>query len=144
MKLLQKVIILLVLLSSSLFAQSQQLFAEIGDLELESGQVLENCKIGFRTFGTMNADKSNLIIYPTWFGGTTSDLVNLIGPGKLVDDTKYYVIAIDALGNGVSTSPSNSETQGGKKFPDITIVDMVNSQYKLLTKYLEIISYQKA
>lgn len=138
MKLLKQLIILFLLLSSITFAQSKQLFAEIGDLKLESGESLYDCNIGFRTFGTMNADRSNIVIYPTWFGGTTSQIANLIGPGKLIDDTKYYVIAIDALGNGVSTSPSNSELQSGKDFPEISIDDMVNSQYRLLTEYLEI------
>ncbi len=138
MKLHKHFFICLLLLSSITYAQSKQLFAEIGDLKLENGEILNDCKIGFRTFGTMNADRSNIVIYPTWFGGTTTQIASLIGPGKLIDDTKYYVIAIDALGNGVSTSPSNSELQGGKDFPEISIDDMVNSQYKLLTEYLEI------
>ena len=129
---------LLLILSSITYAQSKQLFAEIGDLKLENGETLYDCKIGFRTFGTANSDHSNVIIYPTWFGGTTAQLVDLIGPGKLIDDTKYYVIAIDALGNGISTSPTNSELQGGNEFPEISIEDMVNSQYKLLTEYFEI------
>lgn len=138
MKRIKLVFFSLLLITSLVVAQSKQLFAEIGDLKLESGEILDDCKIGFRTFGIANAEKSNVIIVPTWFGGTTSHLVDLIGPGKLIDDSKYYVIAIDALGNGVSTSPSNSELQSGKNFPVITIDDMVNSQYKLLTEYLEI------
>lgn len=138
MKIPKQLVLLFLLLSSITFSQSKQLFAEIGDLKLENGETLFDCKIGFRTFGTMNVDRSNIVIYPTWFGGTTSQIANLIGPSKLIDDTKYYVIAIDALGNGISTSPSNSELQGGKEFPEISIDDMVNSQYKLLTEYLDI------
>ncbi len=53
-----------------------------------------------------------------------------VGKNKLIDDSKYFIIAIDALANGVSTSPSNSELQSGKSFPKITIEDMVNTQYK--------------
>ncbi len=138
MKLFKHITILLLVLSSISFAQKKQLFAEIGDLKLENGETLYDCKLGFRTFGTMNADRSNIVIYPTWFGGTTSQIASLVGSGKLIDDTKYYVIAIDALGNGISTSPSNSELQSGKDFPEISIDDMVNSQYKFLTEYLEI------
>jgi len=130
--------LILVFLSSIIFSQSKQMFADVGDIKLENGEILYNCKLGYRTFGKMNVDKSNIVLFPTWFGGTTGQLINLIGPGKLIDDTKYYVIAVDALGNGVSTSPSNSELQAGVDFPEITIEDMVNAQYLLLTKTFEI------
>ncbi|MBU2445048.1 MAG: alpha/beta fold hydrolase [Bacteroidetes bacterium] len=63
---------------------------------------------------------------------------NLIGtgPNKLLDSSKYFIIAVDAIGNGISTSPSNSVTQNGKDFPQFTMRDMVNSQYELVTKVL--------
>lgn len=131
-------LLILVLLSSIVFPQSHQLFDDIGDLNLESGEILYNCKIGYRTFGKINEDRSNIVLFPTWFGGTTGQLVDLIGPGKLIDDTKYYVIAVDALGNGISSSPSNSELQAGIDFPEVTIEDMVNSQFILLTKILKV------
>ncbi len=111
-------------------------FADLGDLKLEDGQVIRDCRIGYRLHGKLNADKSNAILWPTWFGGTTEDLESLIGPGKLIDDTKYFVITVDALGNGVSSSPSNSETQPGEQFPRFTIGDMVRSQYRLVTEIL--------
>ena len=51
-----------------------------------------------------------------------------IGPGNLLDPTGYFVVAVDALSNLVSTSPSNSETRRGDKYPKITIVDMVETR----------------
>jgi homoserine O-acetyltransferase len=120
---------------SIVFPQGEQQFATIGDLQLESGATLLNCKVGFRTFGKLNSDSSNIIIYPTWFGGTSEHIKNSIGKNKLADDSKYFIIAIDALANGVSTSPSNYKLQSGEKFPEIAIEDMVNSQYKLLTEH---------
>jgi len=133
-----KLLLIFVFISSIISSQPKQLFAEIGNLNLENGEVLYDCTIGYRTFGKMNEGKTNIVLFPTWFGGTAAQLVDLIGPGKLIDDTKYYVIAVDALGNGISSSPSNSELQSGVDFPDITIEDMVNSQYILLTKELDI------
>src|SRR5689334_10352317 len=118
-------------------AQEQQI-ASIGDLKLQNGQTIRDCKIGYRTFGQLNAAKSNAVLFPTWFTGTTKDLVDLIGPGKLVDSTKYFVIAVDALGDGVSTSPSNSTAQPRMQFPQFTIRDMIQSQHELLTKKLHI------
>ena len=57
------------------------------------------------------------MLYPTWFGGKSESLANLIGPDKVVDSEEYFVIAVDALGNGVSSSPSNCEYQSNKNFP---------------------------
>jgi homoserine O-acetyltransferase len=113
-------------------------FADLGDVRLESGQTIRDCRIGYRTFGTLNAEKSNAVLFPTWFTGTTKDLVDMIGPGKLVDSAKHFVIAVDALGDGVSSSPSNSKLQPRMKFPIFTIRDMVESQHELLTRILRI------
>ncbi len=112
--------------------------ASLGDFRLESGEVIRDCSIGYRTFGTLDATKSNVLLMPTWFGGTTKGLATLIGPSKLVDSSKYYVIAVDALGNGVSSSPSSSTAQPRMVFPRFSIRDMVASQHQLLTQVLHI------
>src|SRR5579859_6459442 len=87
------------------FAQDQQ-FANLGDFKLQSGEVLRDCRVGYRTIGAMNADKSNIIVIPTWLGGTTEQWLVNVGPGKMADPSNYYIILIDALSNGVSSSPS--------------------------------------
>lgn len=133
-----KSFILSIVLFISLVAQSEQQFAELGNFKLESGEMIYHCKIGYRTFGILNSDKSNAILWPSWFGGKSGSLAKLIGPDKVVDSDDYFVIAVDALGNGVSSSPSNCEYQRNKNFPQITIKDMINSQYKLLTEHLGI------
>jgi homoserine O-acetyltransferase len=115
-----------------------QQFASIGELKLQNGKVIRDCRIGYRTFGQLNDDKSNAVLFPTWFTGRTSDLVELFGPGKLVDSSKYFVIAVDALGDGISSSPSNSQAQPRMKFPQFAIRDMVESQHELLTRVLRL------
>lgn len=120
-------------------AYAQELkFADLGDFRLESGEVIRDCRIGYRTFGKLNAEKSNAVLFPTWFGGTTENLVAFIAPGKLVNPDKYFVILADALGDGVSSSPSNSKPQPHMKFPAFAIRDMVNSQHLLVEKVLHI------
>jgi homoserine O-acetyltransferase len=118
-------------------AQEQQ-FANIGDLKLQNGGVIRNCRIGYRTFGTLNGDKSNVVVFPTWAGGTTEQLKSNFGPGRLIDTTLYFVVAIDALSNGVSSSPSNSRLQPRMRFPIFSLRDTVESQHELLTKVLKI------
>jgi homoserine O-acetyltransferase/O-succinyltransferase len=113
--------------------------ANLGDFVLESGKVLKDLTIGYRTYGTRNADGSNVILFPTWFNGKTDGAETyVIDKNAFVDQTKYFIITVDAIGNGVSTSPSNSTTQKGKAFPRITIADMVRSQHLLLTKHLNV------
>lgn len=135
----KRIFVVLLLVSASAFAQQQQ-FASLGDFKLDSGQTLKDCRIGYRTFGKLNADKSNIVLFPTWAGGTTEQLAGNFGPGPshLVDTSKYYVIAVDALSNGVSSSPSNSKLQPHMHFPEITIRDTVNTQHALLTRVLGI------
>ena len=132
--------LVLVFCCSGAVADSEQQFASIGDLPLESGAILEDARIGYRIAGTLNADKSNVIVLPTWFTGSSGNLIEygLVGPGLLADTDRYYVIIVDALANGVSSSPSNSPKQAGAAFPAISIDDMVTSQHILLTRHLGI------
>jgi len=118
-------------------AQEQQ-FANIGDLKLQNGGVVRDCRVGYRTFGTLAADKSNVIVFPTWASGTTEQLKSNIGPGKAIDSSSYFVVAIDALANGVSSSPSNSRLQPRMRFPKFTLRDTIESQHRLLTEVLKI------
>ena len=115
-----------------------QQFASIGNFQLENGQQIMDCKIGFRTFGKLNAKRSNAVIYPTGGGGTTLMMESFFGMGMDVDTTRFYLILIDALGNGVSSSPSNSISQPKTMFPQFSIKDMVNTQYKMLVEKLNI------
>ena len=126
--------------SRAVLAAGEQQIADLGQCQLASGATLENCNVGYRLFGELNDERSNAIIILTWFTGTVEDYVNFgyIGPGRFADSSRYFVIAIDALGNGVSSSPTNSLAQAGSGFPDITIGDMVDSQYRLLTEVLGI------
>jgi len=132
-----KAILVIIFSFSAVYSQSIQKYAEIGDLKLLSGDTIKNCQIGYRTFGKINNDSSNIIIYPTWFVGTSEGISTLIQKYLFLDSTKYYIIAIDALGNGISSSPSNYEFEDSV-FNNLTINDMVNSQYKFLTETLGI------
>jgi homoserine O-acetyltransferase len=125
---------LLLLVSEPTAVAQGQRFVQLGDFRVESGEVIRACRIGYRTFGKLNDEKSNAILFTTWASGTTEQLQSNIGPGKLVDDSKYFVIAIDALSNGVSSSPSNSRLQPRMRFPKLTIRDMVNTQREVLTR----------
>jgi homoserine O-acetyltransferase len=121
-------------------ADGEQLFAELRRCALTSGQVIENCRVGYRTFGTLNAARDNAVLMPTWLHGRSADLVSLFGDGSspqhIVDTGQFFGIAIDALGDGVSSSPSNSKTQHGTAFPAFNLRDMVEAEYRVATEVL--------
>ena len=137
MKMLASVVVLTLTIFGSLSGQALR-FADLGDCQLENDSVIKNCRVAYRTFGALNDDRSNVVLFPSWFSGTTEDLARFIGPRSMVDSSEHFVIAVGAFGNGVSSSPSNSPTQGGGAFPKFTIGDMVTTQHRLLTEVLGI------
>jgi len=115
-----------------------QQFAEFGDFTLRDGGVLHEFRLGYRTLGKLNSSKSNAVLWPTWIGGKSQDLLPFIGPGNVVDTNNYFVVLIDAIGNGVSTSPSNSKQQPLMKFPKFAIRDMVEAEHRLCIDVLHL------
>ena len=137
---MKKITCLLITISISLlFALPlpPQEFADLGDVELFNGEILEDCIMGYRIIGEPNKEASNYIVYPTWHGGTSEHIFGLINKYNFVDTSAYCIILVDALGNGVSSSPSNSLTQAGEDFPDIRVIDMARCVKKVLD-HLEI------
>jgi len=141
---MKRIFTVLLLLSTTLgFGQAisdisnEAHIGSIGNLKLESGAIINNCELGYRIHGSLNKTRTNAIVFCTWYTGDASG-VESTKPWLAVDTTKYCLIIIDALGDGISSSPSNSKQQPGADFPHFTIKDMVNSQYQLLTSRLQI------
>ncbi len=105
---------------------------QIGDLPLENGGMIRDFEIAYTTEGTLNANGSNAVLMVTAISGNQHRIDFMIGPGKGLDTEKLFVIKTNAIGNGLTTSPSNSKTQHGPDFPHFTIRDMVESQYRLV------------
>ena len=115
-----------------------QQFAELGDLKLQDGGVIRDFRLGYRTLGKLNAKKSNAILWPTWLGGKSADLLQFLGPGKVVDTANYFVVLVDAIGDGLSTSPSNSKKQPLMSFPSFSVRDMVEAEHRLTVEVLHL------
>jgi homoserine O-acetyltransferase len=107
---------------------------ELGDLPLERGGVLPGARLLYKTHGTLSPARDNAILYPHMYSGTPSSLESTIGPQRALDPERYFVVCPGQLGNGFSTSPSNS----GRPFPDVTIGDDVTAQLRLLEEVLGI------
>jgi homoserine O-acetyltransferase/O-succinyltransferase len=108
---------------------------DLGDVRLQRGATLRGCKLAYKTFGTLNAAKDNVIVYPTWYSGQHYDNEWLVGEGRALDPSKYFIIIPNMLGNGLSSSPSNTpEPYNGPRFPQVTAYDNVRVQHRLVTE----------
>lgn len=132
MRLLRLLALLLGLAAALSAHASEPRIAELGSCPLASGQVIEECRVGFITAGKLNADKTNVILIPSWLGGRSADLLRYVGPDKLFDSDRFFIVLVDSFGNGVSSSPSNSRRQPGAAFPQVSLLDMVAAYRKLL------------
>jgi homoserine O-acetyltransferase len=118
-------------------------------LYLESGRILEPFEIQYETYGELNKDKSNVIVITHALSGNhhcagtyegdrkAGWWDNLIGDGKAVDTTKYFVICMNNIGSCFgSTSPQSINPATNQpyrfKFPVLTISDIVKAQVKVL------------
>jgi len=111
----------------------------VADLALQGGAALPEARLVYKTYGTLNADRSNAILFPTRFGGTHEQNEFLIRPGFALDPNRYFIIVPNMFGNGASSSPANtSDPHGRGAFPDVTIYDNVLHQHRLITEVLGI------
>ncbi len=118
-------------------------------LLLDSGQEIAPLVIAYQTYGALNADKSNAILVchaltgdqhvanPHPVTGKGGWWETLVGPGKPVDTSRFFVICANILGGCMGSSgpasinPKTSQPFG-LDFPVITIGDMVNAQARLI------------
>jgi homoserine O-acetyltransferase len=109
---------------------------ELGDFALDCGVTLPNARIAYTTYGSLDAARGNVIIFPTWFVGSHLDVEWLIGEGEPLDTSRYFVVVPSMFANGLSSSPSNTPAPFDRgRFPAITIQDNVRAQHRLLTEH---------
>ena len=108
----------------------------IGNIELEDGGTIRDCTLAYATFGTLDAAKDNAILIPTWYSGTNKIMEQVyIGVGRPLDPDKYFIIIVNQIGNGLSTSPHNTPPPAGMgNFPHVRIGDDVRAQHKFITE----------
>ena len=118
-------------------------------LRLDSGAAIEGLEIAWRSYGTLNADRSNAILIchaltldqhvagispasgkPGWWS-------RLVGPGKSLDPARYFILCANVVGGCMgSTGPASINPKTGEpyglSFPVITIADMVRAQAMLV------------
>ncbi len=120
-----------------------------GPLRLDGGALLSPVEIGYETYGTLNADRSNAVLIchaltgdqhvasPHPVTGKPGWWARMVGPGKPVDPPRHFIICTNVIGScmGSSGPAAINPATGrhwGMAFPVITIRDMVRAQALLL------------
>ena len=112
---------------------------DVGEFTLQSGIVLSNARLAYKTYGVLNARKDNVVVLPTFYTGNHSRNEGFFGTGRAIDPAKHFIVSINMFGNGISSSPSNTPApQSGAAFPLITLYDNVRAQQLLLTSELQV------
>jgi homoserine O-acetyltransferase/O-succinyltransferase len=115
-------------------AQGPPSLLSIGTCQLASGATIRDCRVAYRAFGRLNAGRTNTVLIPTWLQGRSEDWLALLGPAGYVDTSQFHVLVVDALADGHSSSPSNVGSEARAAFRDLTVADMVESQYRLVER----------
>ncbi len=106
----------------------------IDNLPLQNGETLVNAVLAYKTYGTLNAARDNVVVLPTFYTGTHTRNEGFFGAGRGIDPDRHFIVSINLFGNGISSSPSNTPAPfGGAKFPLVTLFDNVSAQHRLLT-----------
>jgi len=105
------------------------------DFEFENGSVLPELRVAYETQGKLNAGRDNAILLVHGTMGDRHAFDSTIGPGKTFDTEKNFVITVDAIGGGDSSSPKDGL---GQDFPRYTIRDMMAAQHALVSRGLEL------
>ncbi len=113
--------------------EREKRFIELGDLALESGQTLQKVRLCYQVVGLPNAQRDNIVLIPSYYGGSHWGSLPLLGAGSPLASGDYCVVLTNLFGAGWSSSPSNvTAGQGGADFPRITLADNVRAQRMLL------------
>ncbi len=118
-------------------------------LPLDSGRSLAGCEVAYKTYGRLNADRSNAVLVchaltgdqhlasPHPQTGKPGWWTLMVGPGRPVDPGRLFVVCANVIGGCMgSTGPASLDPTTrrtyGLSFPVITVADMVRAQVALL------------
>ncbi|MGW3623011.1 alpha/beta fold hydrolase [Streptomyces sp. NPDC000880] len=107
---------------------------QLGDFEVEKGGVIQNARLTWRTHGTLNDARDNVIVYPCSYTADSEGLSWLVGPDGILDPTRWFIVIPDMFSNGRSSSASDTEDYP----PVVTIRDNILAQHRLLTEHFGI------
>jgi homoserine O-acetyltransferase len=110
---------------------------QLGNFELQSGAVLPDAQLAYKTYGELDENASNVVVLPTFYTGSHMRNEGFFGPGRAIDPARHFIVSVNMFCNGISSSPSNTPAPfNAANFPDVTLFDNIQAQYRLLTEEL--------
>src|SRR6202045_2310756 len=116
-------------------ARAEPQIFNVYDFTFEDGSILPELRVAYETHGKLGAGRDNAILLLHGTSGNRHSFDAMIGPGKTFDTDKNFVITVDAIGGGDSSSPKDGL---GQDFPRYTIRDMMTAQHAFVTRGLEL------
>ena len=102
----------------------------LGDVAAQKGGVIRNAQITWKTHGTLNAARDNVILYPCSYTAQHPDMEFLIGPDGILDPTRWFIVIPNLFSNGLSSGAADN-----RDYPAIvTGWDLVKAQKRLLAE----------
>ena len=111
------------------WSRESGLFA-LGDMIAEKGGVIRDAQLGWESHGRLNEARDNLVIYPSSYGAQHDDMAWLIGPDKILDPSRWCIVAVDMFSNGISSGAANTDDYPAL----VTIADNVRAQHRLVSE----------
>jgi homoserine O-acetyltransferase/O-succinyltransferase len=109
----------------------------LGDFQLQSGSTLWQARLAYKTYGRLNGGGDNVVLIPTFYAGHHTDCELMFTSGRAIDPAKHFIVVVNMLGNGLSSSPSNAPPPLDRaSFPHVTVYDNVVAQHRLVTEHL--------
>ncbi|MCC6717057.1 MAG: alpha/beta fold hydrolase [Acetobacteraceae bacterium] len=105
-----------------------------GDVPVAQGGAIRNCRVVWKTHGTLNAARDNVVLYPCSYGAAHQDMEFLIGPDGILDPTRWFIVIPDMFSNGASSGAADTPD-----FPVlVTYADLIEVQRRLLDEVFAI------
>ncbi len=135
---------------------TEKKFFTLPQYTTQGGKTIKNVRVGYETYGKLNAAGTNVVFVPHFFSGTSHAAGRykadekaagywdaIIGPGKAIDTDKYFVVSADTLVNlnvkspmvgtsGPATINPDTGKPYGSTFPVVSIADFVRVHKALL------------
>lgn len=121
------------IVSAAASARAEIQVFNLYDFQLEDGTIMPELRLAYETHGSLAPGRDNAIILLHEALGDRNAFDGMVGPGKVFDTDRYFVITADALGGGESAAPSDGQ---GQEFPRYTIRDMMAAEYGLVARGL--------
>lgn len=100
----------------------------LGDLPVQHGGIIRDARIVWRTHGTLNAARDNVILYPCSYTAQHPGMELLVGPDGILDPTRWFIVIPNMFSNGLSSGAADT--------PDYPAVvsgwDLIQSQRRML------------